>query len=114
MLSAATRTTRTSALGLVLANLLPVVGVLALGWSPFTVVMAYVLETVIVGLYAWLRILQPLSLSLSISTLKSTPIVPSTEKAIDRRGANVYPAGAVTVKEGRDSHGVPTTHQPFQ
>lgn len=57
MLSAATRTTRTSALGLVLANLLPVVGVLALGWSPFTVVMAYVLETVIVGLYAWLRIL---------------------------------------------------------
>ena len=44
-----------------------------------------------------------------VATAGSLDGVPaSTEKAIDRRGANVYPAGAVTVKEGRDSHGVPT------
>ncbi len=30
------------------------------------------------------------------------------DAAADARGANVYPAGTVTVKEGRDSHGVPT------
>jgi hypothetical protein len=31
----------------------------------------------------------------------------STDPAIDRRAANVYPAGTVEVKEERDSHGVP-------
>lgn len=57
LLSVADRATRTTALGLILANLMPLIGVIALGWSPFSVVMAYVLETVIVGLYTWLRIL---------------------------------------------------------
>jgi dipeptide/tripeptide permease len=33
---------------------------------------------------------------------------PSTDEAIARRATNVYPDGAVAVKEGRDSHGVPT------
>lgn len=40
--------------------------------------------------------------------------VPSTDKAIDRRAANVYPAGTVTVKETRDSHGVPTVAVDLQ
>lgn len=57
LLSAANRRTRTTALGLVLANLTPLVGVIALGWSPFSVVMAYVVETLVVGVYTWLRIL---------------------------------------------------------
>lgn len=57
LLSAATRPTRATAIGLILANLMPLVGVLALGWSPFSVVMAYVVETIIVGVYTWLRIL---------------------------------------------------------
>lgn len=57
LLSGATRATRTTAAGLVIANLVPLVGVVALGWSAFSIVMAYVLETVIVGLYTWLRIL---------------------------------------------------------
>ena len=56
-LSAANRASRTTALGLVVANLMPLIGIIALGWSPFTVVMAYVLETVIIGVYTWLRIL---------------------------------------------------------
>jgi dipeptide/tripeptide permease len=30
------------------------------------------------------------------------------DAAVDQRAANVYPAGTVTVKEGRDGHGVPT------
>ncbi|MBL8728537.1 MAG: peptide MFS transporter [Planctomycetes bacterium] len=33
---------------------------------------------------------------------------PSTDPEIARRAANVYPDGAVTVQQGRDSHGVPT------
>lgn len=57
LLSSATRATRSTAAGLVLANLMPLVGVVALGWSAFSVVMVYVLETIIVGLYTWLRIL---------------------------------------------------------
>ncbi len=32
----------------------------------------------------------------------------STDAAVDRRAANVYAAGTITVKEARDSHGVPT------
>lgn len=56
-LSAANRASRTTALGLVVANLMPLIGIIFLGWSPFSVVMAYVLETVIVGVYTWLRIL---------------------------------------------------------
>ncbi|MBL8751665.1 MAG: MFS transporter [Planctomycetes bacterium] len=32
----------------------------------------------------------------------------ATEPAIDRRAANVYPDGSITVKEVRDSHGSPT------
>ena len=57
LLSHAKRRTQGTALSLVLANLVPLLGVLLLGWSAFSVVMAYVLETVIVGLYTWLRIL---------------------------------------------------------
>lgn len=57
LLSRATRATRTTAAGLVLANLMPLLGIVALGWSPFSVVMVYVVETVIVGLYTWLRML---------------------------------------------------------
>jgi len=55
LLTHATRRTRGTALSLVLANLVPLIGVLLLGWSPFSVVMAYVLETVIIGVYTWLR-----------------------------------------------------------
>jgi hypothetical protein len=56
LLTRATRRTRGTALSLVLANLVPLIGVLLLGWSAFSVVMAYVLETVIIGIYTWLRI----------------------------------------------------------
>lgn len=43
-------------LGLLAANLLPLFGLLVLGWSGFSVVLAYVLETVVVGVYTALRI----------------------------------------------------------
>jgi len=33
-LSAANRASRTTALGLVVANLMPLIGIIALGWSP--------------------------------------------------------------------------------
>lgn len=56
-LSATNRASRTTALSLVVANLLPLIGILFLGWSPSAVVLAYVLETVIVGVYTCLRIL---------------------------------------------------------
>ena len=45
-----------SLLGLLAANLLPLFGLLVLGWSGFAVVLAYVLETVVIGVYTALRI----------------------------------------------------------
>lgn len=53
----ASRPTQRTAIGLILANLVPLVGVLVLGWSALSVVMAYVIETGIIGVYTLLRIL---------------------------------------------------------
>ena len=47
--------TRWSLVGLMVANLLPVVGILWWGWSAFEIVLAYVLETVVVGVFTLLR-----------------------------------------------------------
>ncbi len=46
-----------SAVGLVVANLVPLVGVLFFGWSLFGVMMLYWAENGIIGIYALLRIL---------------------------------------------------------
>ncbi|GAB5537228.1 MAG: hypothetical protein Rubg2KO_34770 [Rubricoccaceae bacterium] len=46
-----------SALGLVVANVVPLVGVLALGWDLFEVMWLYWMENAVIGLYALARIL---------------------------------------------------------
>ena len=54
--SALTRATRFSLAGLLGANVVPLVGLLVLDWSALAIVLAYVLETVVVGGYTLLRI----------------------------------------------------------
>lgn len=46
---------RPSAIALVLSNLVPVFGVLALGWSVFPILMLYWMENVVIGFYNVLR-----------------------------------------------------------
>lgn len=46
---------RPSAIALVLSNLVPVLGVLALGWSMFPILMLYWMENVVIGFFNVLR-----------------------------------------------------------
>jgi len=46
-----------SALGLVIANVVPLVGVVAFGWDLFEVMWLYWMENAVIGIYALLRIL---------------------------------------------------------
>ena len=46
-----------SALGLVIANVVPLVGVVAFGWDLFEVMWLYWMENAVIGVYALLRIL---------------------------------------------------------
>lgn len=49
--------TQLSLLALLAANLLPLVGLLALGWSGFSLIIAYVCETIVIGIFAALKML---------------------------------------------------------
>ncbi len=51
------RDIRASSVALVIANLIPLVGVLFLGWEPLTVFVIYVLESVIAGIFNVIKML---------------------------------------------------------